>query len=135
MAGAQNLRASSAAHLTWAAVCLERAFLFATDSPDRCSKQLRALCGQYQEQARLTWEGPHGSITIQHPKKRLRVTPPWVLSPARGRSCRKWTPSFRTPAFFSYLGGETTALPVEVPRKKALASSIERSELLTANYQ
>ena len=32
-------------------------------------------------------------------------------------------------------GGKPPALPVEVPRKKALASSIERSELLTANYQ
>ena len=31
--------------------------------------------------------------------------------------------------------GKPPALPVEVPRKKALASSIERSELLTANYQ
>ena len=31
--------------------------------------------------------------------------------------------------------GKPPALPVEVPRKKALASSNERSELLTANYQ
>ena len=34
-----------------------------------------------------------------------------------------------------YWVGKPPALPVEVPRKKALASSIERSELLTANYQ
>ena len=31
--------------------------------------------------------------------------------------------------------GKPPALPVEVPGKKALASSIERSELLTASYQ
>ena len=35
---------------------------------------------------------------------------------------------------FSWVG-KPPAVPVEVPRKKALASSIERSELLTANYQ
>ena len=37
--------------------------------------------------------------------------------------------------FSSYWIGKPPAQPVEVPRKKALASSIERSELLTANYQ
>ena len=34
-----------------------------------------------------------------------------------------------------YGGGKPKALPVEVPRKKALASRIERSELLTVSYQ
>ena len=36
--------------------------------------------------------------------------------------------------YFHWIG-KPPALPVEAPRKKALASSIERSELLTANYQ
>ena len=34
-----------------------------------------------------------------------------------------------------YWVGNPAALPVEVPRNKALASSIERSELLTTGYQ
>ena len=36
---------------------------------------------------------------------------------------------------FSFWIGKPPALPVEEPRKKALASSNERSELVTANYQ
>lgn len=46
-------------------------------------QQLHALCGQYPERVRLTREGPHGSITVQLPKKWLRVVPPRVLSPAQ----------------------------------------------------
>ena len=33
------------------------------------------------------------------------------------------------------LNGELPFLPIEEPRKKAFASSIDRSEMLTASYQ
>ena len=46
-------------------------------------QQLRGLCSQYPEQVRLTKDGCHGSITVQLPKKWLRVVPPRVLSPAQ----------------------------------------------------
>ena len=52
-------------------------------------QQLRDLCGQYPEQVRLTKEGPHGSITVQLPKKWLRVVPPRVLSPAQREVLRR----------------------------------------------
>jgi len=45
-----------------------------------------------------------------------------------------WAENMISQPIFYWIG-KPPALPVEVPRKKALASSNERSELLTANYQ
>ena len=60
---------------------------------------------------------------------------------AAGTPCRRAfsqtePPQTNSAAAQFFIGvGKPPALPVEVPRKKALASSIERSELLTASYQ
>ena len=46
-------------------------------------RQLLELCRTYPEQVRQTAANGWGGLTIELPKKWLRVTPPRILSPAQ----------------------------------------------------
>ncbi|NRE28748.1 hypothetical protein DBN74_16735 [Enterococcus faecalis] len=46
-------------------------------------RQLSELCGTYPEQVRQTGDNGYGGLSFEMPKKRGRITPPRVLTPAQ----------------------------------------------------
>ena len=46
-------------------------------------KQLTELCRTHPEQVTLTYQGSHGSMDFQIPKKWVRIVPPRILTPAQ----------------------------------------------------
>ena len=45
--------------------------------------QLAALCESHPEQARRIEDNGHGGLTVELPKKWVKITPPRALSPAQ----------------------------------------------------